>query len=269
MLLGMDPFQLSPRTPGSLGIKDAAAPFGPSGLFGDTPGSLGVNDHAASIAQGVQSRPNAVSSQLQGWTPPPPADAITAAFQLSQKLGWTDYFLKAATERSLDPEVLMAIGYRESGLKEKYLKVPGDNGNGYGLMQIDIRAYPTWVNSGKWKDAEACISKGAEVLAAKRDEITASSGDKDIKVKTLAGVTYKFDGKPIAGDDLLRVSIAAYNCGMWAYYHYSKGHDVDQGTTDQNYSKDVLLKSQRFKDLLNPSQDSRGWMDLPSARNIA
>src|SRR5271157_1305243 len=44
--LGKDPFQLSPRTPGPLGHKDAAAPSAPPGLLGDTPGSLGANDLA-------------------------------------------------------------------------------------------------------------------------------------------------------------------------------------------------------------------------------
>lgn len=164
----------------------------------------------------------------------------------------------------------MGIGYRESSLNEKYLKVAGDNGNGYGLMQIDIRSYRDWVASEKWKDAEACISKGAEVLASKRDGITAVIGKKDIQVKTLSGETYKFDGRPISGESLLQVTVAAYNCGMWAYYHYSKGHDVDRGTTGQDYSKDVLVKAGRFKELLNPSKDSRGWMDLPqSFRNFA
>ena len=49
---------------------------------------------------------------------------------------------------------------------------------------------------------------------------------------------------------MLRVTIAAYNCGLWAYYHFSKGHDVDQVTTGQDYSRDVLAKAVRFKPLL-------------------
>lgn len=126
-------------------------------------------------------------------------------------------------------------------------------------------AYPEWVKAENWKDAKACILEGAEVLASKRDEIKSSVGKKNIKVQTLAGKTYSFDGKEIAGQDLLSVTVAAYNCGMWAYYHYSKGHDVDQGTTGQDYSKDVLKKTARFKQLLD-AQDSGvqpGRLDLP------
>jgi GH24 family phage-related lysozyme (muramidase) len=43
---GRNPHLSSPRTPGSLGINDAASPDGPDWLVGDTPGSLGLNDWA-------------------------------------------------------------------------------------------------------------------------------------------------------------------------------------------------------------------------------
>jgi GH24 family phage-related lysozyme (muramidase) len=43
---GRNPHLSSPRTPGSLGINDAANPDGPDWLVGDTPGSLGLNDWA-------------------------------------------------------------------------------------------------------------------------------------------------------------------------------------------------------------------------------
>jgi hypothetical protein len=46
---GKNPFEMAPRTPGSLGVNDAASPGAPIALRGDTPGSLGVNDHAAPI----------------------------------------------------------------------------------------------------------------------------------------------------------------------------------------------------------------------------
>ena len=243
---GDAPFQLSPRTPGPLGHNDAADPYAPDALLGDTPGSLGVNDLAASLASAKP--PKAASKPKKMYL-------VTAAFERCQQLGWIPFFQEAAQANSFEPELLMGIGYRESGLNPKYLKVAGDNGHGYGLMQADIRAYPEWVKAENWKNAKACISKGAEVLASKREEIKSFVGEKNIKVKTLAGQTYSFDGKQIGGQDLLRVTVAAYNCGMWAYYHYSKGHDVDRGTTGQDYSKDVLEKTARFKQLLD-AQDS-------------
>lgn len=178
-------------------------------------------------------------------------DPVTAAFQRCQQLGWIPFFQDAATANAFPPEVLMGVGYRETNLNPKYLTVAGDNGNGYGLMQVDIHSYPDWVNAGSWKDAQSCISKGAEILASKRAGIQAAIGRTDITLTTRAGEVCTFDGVPIAGDDLLRVSVAAYNCGMWAYYHFCKGHDIDRGTTGQDYSRDVLAKAALFQQLLN------------------
>lgn len=44
--LGRNPFLAWPRTPGSLGLNDAADPHSPDWLLGDTEGSLGVGDWA-------------------------------------------------------------------------------------------------------------------------------------------------------------------------------------------------------------------------------
>ena len=244
---GQDPFHLLPLTPGPLGHNDAAYPFCLTGLLGDTPGPLGVNDHAARLAFAA---------------PAPKLTSLEKAFRRCQQLGWIPFFQEASLAYPFAPELLMAIGYRESGLNPKYLKVAGDNGHGYGLMQIDIRSYPAWVKAGHWKDARACILKGAEVLASKQDEITSSIGKK-LSVRTLAGHTYHFHGEPISGPDLLRVTVAAYNCGLWAYYHYCKGHDVDQGTTGQDYSRDVLANMLRFKALLEvPEKYPASDLDL-------
>jgi hypothetical protein len=244
--LGVDPWQTSPWTPGSWGSNDAGSPF--AGLPGPTPGPWGLNDGSpGGCLLGMT-----VGHNLAPAKPKPiPAkiDPIQIAFDRADELGWIPYFRDAAESNDFTPELLMAIGYRETTLNPKYLKVPGDNGHGYGLMQIDNRSFPEWVNSGAWKKPESCIDKGAEVLASKRSEIQDSVGEK-LTVKTLAGDSYEFEGKPISGGDLLRVTVAAYNCGMWAYYHFSKGNDVDRGTTGQDYSKDVLAKAGRFKPLL-------------------
>jgi hypothetical protein len=49
--IGKHPFQMAPRTPGLLGINDAASPDARDALSGDTPGSLGVNDRAGAITK--------------------------------------------------------------------------------------------------------------------------------------------------------------------------------------------------------------------------
>jgi len=244
--LGDDPWRMYPWTPGSLGINDSGSPF--LDMPGPTPGPWGINDGSHGCILGMP-RGLHLETPKPKTTPPASTDPIQIAYDRSDGLGWIPFFREAAKANKFEPELLMAIGYRESGLNPKYLKVAGDNGHGYGLMQIDNRAFPEWVNSGVWKTAEACIDKGAEVLADKRSEIQDSVG-KTVTVKSQAGTSYEFEGKPIAAGDLLRVAVAAYNCGMWAYYHFSKGHDVDQGTTGQNYSKDVLAKAARFRPLL-------------------
>src|SRR5262245_48498995 len=43
--------RLPPRTPGPLGVRDAAEPFSGASL-GDTHGSLGINDHASALSGG-------------------------------------------------------------------------------------------------------------------------------------------------------------------------------------------------------------------------
>ena len=243
--LGGNPWLNYPWSPGPWGVNDTGSPF--AGLPGPTPGPWGINDLSPGcilgMSHGLQVEPKK--------SKPAPAkkDPVQIAFDRADELGWIPYFRDAAEANDFTPELLMAIGYRESGLNPKYLKEPGDNGHGYGLMQIDNRSFSGWVNSGAWKNANDCIDKGAEVLASKRTEIQNSVG-KTLTVKTLAGQSYEFEGKDIAGADLLRVTVAAYNCGLWAYYHFSKGHDVDRGTTGQDYSKDVLAKSARFKPLL-------------------
>src|SRR5262245_5890378 len=87
------------------------------------------------------------------------------------KLGWLAFFDEASTQFSYPSSLLIAIASRETNLDPRYLQVPGDNGNGYGLMQVDKRSYPGWVASGKWKDARESILKGSEVLATKRDSL--------------------------------------------------------------------------------------------------
>lgn len=52
---GRSPFRAAPRTPGPLGVNDAASPYAPVWLRGDSPGPLGVNDHASPSTHGGHS----------------------------------------------------------------------------------------------------------------------------------------------------------------------------------------------------------------------
>ncbi len=125
--------------------------------------------------------------------------------------------------------------------------IVGDHSHGYGIMQIDDRSFGEWCHSGTWQDVNACVQKGAQVLDAKREEARSRQG-----LVTRIGGKNAFSGAPIPNEEtLLKIAISAYNCGLWSYFNYSKGRDIDKTTTGANYSKDVLLRSTVFKSLLN------------------
>src|SRR5208282_780079 len=95
---------LPPRTPGSLGINDAADPNADA-LRGDSPGSLGINDGAASVCQVAD------SSQLPGsdqtcWLPVPNPNAPRLTDQ---------DFQTAANEYGIEVAVIHAVAKVESG----------------------------------------------------------------------------------------------------------------------------------------------------------
>jgi hypothetical protein len=122
--------------------------------------------------------------------------------------------------------------------------IVGDGGHGYGIMQIDDRAFPEWVHSGLWKDAAAGVQKGALVLDGKREAIRLGQG------KSLKVAGYGFTGVMLSPTELLRTAVAAYNSGLWAYYSISKTGDPDARTTGKDYSKDVLARQKVFESLL-------------------
>ncbi len=163
-------------------------------------------------------------------------------FQAAKTRGWLPHFQKAAKDYEFPPELLLGIASRETNMKN----IVGDGGHGYGVMQIDDRSYPDWCHSGGWKDVNACIQKGALVLDGKREQIRSGEG-KSLKI---GGATFR--GAPSVSDtDLIRVSVAAYNSGLWAFYCFSRGRDPDAKSTGHDYSKDVLNRTQLFATLLS------------------
>lgn len=66
-------------------------------------------------------------------------------------------------EFGFPPYLMYAIGSRETNFDPRYLREPGDNGNGHGWWQIDKRYHvipPDWRSNISWQ-----VRKGAEVLA--------------------------------------------------------------------------------------------------------
>ena len=69
-------------------------------------------------------------------------------------------------QEGVDPFVIMAICERESGCTERIL---GDNGNAFGIMQVQVRWVPDKLAAHGWTSddmlrAEPCIVIGVEIL---------------------------------------------------------------------------------------------------------
>jgi hypothetical protein len=181
---------------------------------------------------------------------------VPRQLQIVRANKWLPGVFAAAEKYGVSAALLLAIGSRETNLDPKYLRIAGDNGNGYGLTQVDHRSYPEWVQSGKWQIASECFLKTAEIIAESRQLYPTLVGQ-ELTAKTMAGKKYSFVGAPIPDEETLdRIVIAAYNCGRWAYYHHSKGNDIDQGTTRgpsgfADYSADVIVRWEVFGRLLS------------------
>lgn len=173
---------------------------------------------------------------------------IEAQYDYAKANGWLPTFLKCAADYDWPPEILMAIASRETNMRN----IVGDGGHGYGVMQIDSRSFPDFTHSGAWHDPLGCIEKGCQVLESKRTEAGRGIG----KSLTVGGS--HFVGSPFANQvQLNRVAIAAYNCGLWAYYNFSTGkHPVDAFTTGHDYSEDVIARAVEFAKLLELEQNA-------------
>lgn len=174
----------------------------------------------------------------QNWT----NDDLKNQFNRVKANGWLTAFQKAGTDYSFPVEVLLGIASRETNMQN----IVGDGDHGFGIMQIDIGSYGDWCTSGAWKDVGASIQKGALVLNSKRDQIRSGQGQ-----NLTIGHQNFVGGDGLTDDQLLRISIAAYNAGLWAYYGFSVDGNPDEKTTQGNYSADTLRRAAVFKTLLS------------------
>lgn len=166
---------------------------------------------------------------------------IERQFSYAKTKDWLKYFKISSKDYLIPNHILLAIASRETNIKN----IIGDGGHGYGIMQIDDRSFPDWCHSGGWKDVAAGIQKGALVLDGKREQIRSGQG-KNLKV---GGLSFR-GAFNISDEDLLRISLAAYNSGLWAYYSFSRSGNPDARTTGRDYSSDTLRRAQVFLELL-------------------
>lgn len=155
--------------------------------------------------------------------------------------GWLQWFVFASRFYQWPLETLLAIASRESNIKN----VIGDNGHGYGTMQIDIRTDPSVPTY--WQDMEKYMMKAVGILQSKKQWIIDNAGQSKT-LRDSKGNVATFVVPMIEEPLLSRVAIAGYNAGAWPVYQVSKGRDPDISTTGKNYSADVLFRAASFAD---------------------
>lgn len=164
---------------------------------------------------------------------------------------YADYIRFAAQDAGVHQSVILGIGSRESrwGLaltppfpygtgdfaKRNNVKSfrigqmpPDGKGFGRGIMQIDFDAHE-FARGDQWKDPARNIAYGGRVL--KQNIIWMRTNMPDLH-----------------GLELLRASVAAYNCGCGNVRRaVQSGRGVDYYTAHRDYSEDVLSRAGWFQ----------------------
>lgn len=183
--------------------------------------------------------------------------------------GWLAHFEAAATEHFAASD-LLAVGSRETNLNEKYQRVPGDNGNGFSIMQIDRRSHRRFVLSGDWKDVGKAVRYAAGLLEANYVWLTDYAGER-VSVTDSKGNRRSFVMPDFSDEEKRRIAIAMYNGGEWVVSNAAPGlgywpyKGVDYSTTGRDYMKDVLARAAVFQSLLDQNRKPTEPVTKPKA----
>ncbi|NXS62360.1 LYG protein, partial [Brachypteracias leptosomus] len=120
----------------------------------------------------------------------------------------------------IEPAVIAGIISRESHAGTVLKNGWGDNGNGFGLMQVDKNSHKP---VGRW-NSETHVIQGTNILIS--------------MIKT---IQRKFPHW--TKDQQLKGGISAYNAGPGNVQSYNR---MDIGTTHNDYSDDVVARAQYF-----------------------
>jgi hypothetical protein len=153
------------------------------------------------------------------------------------------FITDAAISIAVAPSLVAGIGSRESHWGRALLpRGPGGTGDftprdderlppdasgfGRGLMQIDYDEHE-FARTGNWADPEANVVYGCGVLRSCLEYMAAHAH--------------------LAGEGLVRASVAAYNCGPGTVAaDVAAGRDPDTSTAHRNYSRDVVARATWF-----------------------
>lgn len=225
------------RDIGTNGLPDGMPVYKPAQLQGGRVG--GVGERAPKTATGS----NAILNELQtngasAGTAHQAGKGTAAGVGASRKLANLDLkelqkykagIEAAAKKYNLPPAVIAAIISRESHAgKALDANGLGDNGHGYGLMQIDrFSNGPGFkVRGGPFSNEN--IDQGAEMLRKKLDQV-------------------KVDHPGWSAPQQLKAAIAAYNTSYERHLKHLKSPDaVDAHTTGHDYSSDVWARAQEL-----------------------
>ncbi|EOB05872.1 Lysozyme g, partial [Anas platyrhynchos] len=128
---------------------------------------------------------------------------------------------KVGEKLCIEPAVIAGIISRESHAGKILKGGWGDNGNGFGLMQVDKRYHKL---QGTW-NGEAHITQGTTIL-----------------INFIKRIQKKFSNW--TKDQQLKGGISAYNAGDGNVRTYER---MDIGTTHDDYANDVVARAQYYK----------------------
>lgn len=170
-------------------------------------------------------------------------DQIKKQYEKVKNRGWMPWFETEAQRAGTTCAHLLGFGSRETNLENVRGDFRGGVYHGYGVLQVDIGTFPDAPRVWSPANAKPFIEKGVGIYLGKVNDTVACVG-KRVNVRRTS-----FVGKAVDADDLRRVATAAYNCGRWAHYHFSRGENVDSTTTGGNYSRDVYDRAVEFAKL--------------------
>ncbi len=168
---------------------------------------------------------------------------IKRQYERAKAQGWLPLFEEMAEKHGTTVAHFLGFSSRETNMKNIRGDFRGGQYHGFGPMQVDIGTDASFAKTWSPQNAEPGIKRGGEIYQEKVDQVTAGQG------RRLSVKRKPFTGRQCQPDDIRRVATAAYNCGLWAYYHFSNESHVDLSTTGKDYSRDVYDRAIQFAKL--------------------